>query len=105
MSDQVLIMGKVRPFWGRILLMDSAATEEQTASGLIVPVQDEDPELTRAVVVQHDPHFMDSPSGLGYPSIDIIPVGSVVWYRTELGKRVGDVVVVDPDDIWAYEAS
>ena len=103
MKQQQPIMHKVRPFWGRILVLDSPVDEEQTESGLIVPVQSKDnPELTRAIVIQHDPHYAEHPD-IGYPHTELLPIGTVIWYITTLGKKIGDVVAVDVDDIWAYE--
>lgn len=97
-------MDKVRPFWGRILVIDSPVDEEQLQSGLIVPIQSKEySALTRAVVIQHDPHYIDHEDTLGYPHITVLPLGTVVWYLTDLGKRIGDVVVLDVDDIWAFE--
>jgi co-chaperonin GroES (HSP10) len=98
--SSTLVMHKVRPFWGRVLVMDSPVDEEELASGLIVPVQMEDSALTRAVVMHHDKHYLEHVEA-GYPTTELIPVGTVIWYLH--GQRVGDVVIVDADDIYAYE--
>lgn len=101
--SQTLIMHKVRPFWGRVLVMDSVVDQEETASGIIVPVQDESSDLTRAIVVNHDPYYVVNPSMANYPQVELLPIGTVVWYAR--GRKVGDVVIIDVDDIWAFEAA
>lgn len=101
--NETVTMTKVRPFWGRVLVVDSPVDEAETASGLIIPLKMDGSELSRAIVTHHDAHYAENPNSNGYPHPDLIPPGTVVFYRTSLGKRIGDVVIVDVDDIWAYE--
>lgn len=95
------VMHKTRPFYGRIMCIDSPVDESQLESGLIVPLKLDDSVLTRAIVIHHDKHFTEHSSDQSYPYTDLIPVGTVIWYL--VGKVIGDVVIVDVDDIYAYE--
>jgi hypothetical protein len=100
--SQKIIMERVRPFWGRIAVIDSPVDETELASGLIVPVELDDSPLHRAVVIHHDKHYKEHAEA-GYPTTELIPEGTVIYYTS--GLRVGDVTIVDADDIWAFEES
>lgn len=92
LSDPV--MKELRPFFGRVTVSPSEVNEEQTASGLIVPLGGED-RFLRGVLL----HVSTEPPGLG---ADVLEPGMIVFYRR--GTRILDVVVVDLQDIIAYEA-
>lgn len=85
----------LRPFWGRVMVIPSAVNEEQRQSGLIVPMEWEGDEEMRRGVVTH----VDETIGT---TTELVP-GSVVYYRG--GVRVGDTVVLDRHEIYAFEVS
>jgi len=99
---QKVIMERLRPFWGRIAIIESPVDETELASGLIVPIEMEDSLLKRGVVVHHDKHYKEH-SEAGYPTTELIPEGTVVYYMAANSNRIGDIVLVDADDIWGFE--
>lgn len=92
------VMKDVRPFYGRVTVSPTKGdVEEQTASGLIVPVTGNDGERFLRGILLHV--AADPPPGSG---ADVLEPGMVIFYRR--GTRILDVVVVDLPDIIAYEA-
>lgn len=83
----------IRPFYARISVVPSPVDESQRPSGLIVPWGEDKLHLNRGVVVA-----IDQSSWL--PTTDLRE-GMVVWYAASV--RCGDVVLVEAEDIWAFE--
>lgn len=93
----------LRPFWGRVLIADSPADEEQRESGLVVPLHHDGQkdEFRRGVVVHIDQTYHDLTSWGDYARQ--IDSGTPVFFRR--GVKIGiDTWVVDIDDILAFEA-
>lgn len=98
-AEAELTMKQLRPFWGRVTVMESPVDEEQRQSGLVVPIAfDGDDGMKRGVVL--DVHAKGP--GLLEDAAEILTSGTVVYYRG--GVRIGDVVVVELGDVVAYEA-
>lgn len=98
MSTDVAV--RVKPFYGRIAVAPSPVDETQAKSGLIVPFTEMDDHLNRGVVTDIDAVYDESFGSYRYGTM--LRPGVVVWYRGE-GNRVGDVIIVDACDIFAYE--
>lgn len=84
----------VMPFWGRAVIAPSPVDEHQTKTGLIVPHKyDGGDGFERGVLL-----------AVGQDDTNAAPLepGMVVYYRR--GVRILEVVVVDLQDILAYEA-
>lgn len=86
----------IKPFWGRVTVIASPVDEEQHSSGLIVPVgyNGAEYDLQRGVVIDVDHKDSDYYS-------DRLQSGTVVYYRRSY--RLGDLQIVEPEDIYAYE--
>jgi co-chaperonin GroES (HSP10) len=92
---------RVRPFWGRVAIMESPVDQEQRPSGLIVPLKHEEIEETcrRGVVLHIDQRYHELDGwGVYAQQID---AGTVVYFTK--GVRVGDTWIVDISDVLAYE--
>jgi co-chaperonin GroES (HSP10) len=93
------IEARLRPFWGRVLVVESPVDEEQRQSGLIVPHKFEgSADVRRGVVVDVDGEWSDPDRRA---AAERLPPGTVVWYRG--GTRVGEFVLMQIDDVLAYE--
>jgi hypothetical protein len=92
-----IVMREIRPFWGRVTVIESPLDEAQRESGLILPITGI--ELKRGIVLSID-HVWDEHLP-GYPVGETLPEGTPVYYRA--GIKIGDVVVVDLNDVLAYE--
>lgn len=93
----------LRPFWGRVLLIESAVDEEQRKSGLIVPLHREgqESEFKRGVVYRIDQTYHELTQWGDYARQ--IDTGTAVFFRG--GIKIGvDTWVVDIDDILAFES-
>lgn len=84
---------RVRPFFGRVAVLESPVDEHQKASGLILPWNEDDEHLRRGVIVATEER------GDGYS--DVLQPGTVIWYSH--GKRVLDVTMVDYENVYGYE--
>lgn len=93
-------MKKLRPFYGRVAVMDSPVDEEQRGSGLIVPVKGEG--FQRGVVLEYDSLGEDNAYTTAVIDAGVLVPGTVIFYRS--GVRIGDVTVVELSEILAYEA-
>jgi co-chaperonin GroES (HSP10) len=92
-------MKKIKPWWGRLTVMESPVDEEQRDSGIIVPLKhEESAPFKRGVLLDIDDFWRTD----GKQVADIIEVGTVVYYLN--GILIGDVTIVDPGDILAYES-
>lgn len=100
MTTDTIMMGKLRPYWGRVMLIESHVTEETRTSGIVVPVTDSDSTLQRGVVQHVDMVWHEDAPTRGLAEL-LLP-GTVVYYRN--GWKIGDVIFVDTDDIVAFEA-
>lgn len=98
METEVLAKG-VRPFWGRIALVESPLTEEERTSGLILPIVQEGDEVKRGVVQAVD-DYGDSDLEA---ELAKIPPGTVVYYEAAAGQKIRDLVLLRLDKIVAYE--
>lgn len=102
MPGEVTHTKALRPFWGRVLVVESSADEEQRQSGLIVPLHHEGQtaEFKRGVVQHLDQTYHDLTEWGDYARH--IDAGTAVFFRG--GIKIGvDTWVVDIDDILAYE--
>ncbi len=88
---------RLRPFWGRIMVIPSSLDEEQRASGLILPVVGESYTPVRRGVVAH----VDKVRHELADSIDELVPGTVVYYID--GLRIADAVMLNRSEIVAYE--
>lgn len=94
-----ITMKQLRPFWGRLTVMESPVDEEQRTSGLVVPIAfDGDAGIKRGVVLYLDDTYRDD----GHKLEERIPAGTPVYYKG--GTKIGDVVILEPEEILAYEA-
>lgn len=98
MMSEEIMMKKVKPFWGRVTVIESDV-EEQEHHGIIVPVKSDD--FFRAVVVDFDIHHMESDTRDRVE--EQIEVGTVVFVKGDKGTKIGDLLVVEWPDILAYE--
>lgn len=99
MTD-TLIAKTIRPYigHGRAALSESPVDEVQTSSGLIRPLSfDGDDAVRRGVVLS----CVIDPLAI-FREIEPLEVGAAVWYRS--GIRIADVVIVDLQNVLAYEA-
>lgn len=91
-------IAKILPFWGRVSVIPSPVDEAQLDSGLVVPMTyDGDDDIRRGVV-----QAIDLASNEQMESPELLVPGTVVYYRN--GVRILDVIVVERNDIIAYEA-
>jgi len=98
----------IRPFWGRVAVIDSPVDEIETRSGLIVPVShghvgDDHFVPRRAIVQEIDATYGDNPPGQMVELARLLEPGTVVHYYDE-GWRIGELVLILPSQIVAYEA-
>lgn len=94
-------VGKLlRPFWGRVTVIESPVDEEDR-NGIIVPLtRDEGGDFLRGVVQHVDQTYHDMDSWAEY--VRKIAPGTVVFFRK--GVRIRDSYVVEIADILAFEA-
>lgn len=101
-AGATVMMDKLRPFWGRVMLVESHVDEEQLKSGLIVPISDITSDLSRGVVQHIDKVWHEATSASESSALaDALVPGTVVYYRN--GWKIGDVIVVEMSDIIAIE--
>lgn len=94
-----LTMKHVRPFWGRVTVLESLVDEATRDSGLIVPlVHDSDDGVKRGVVADVDDDW-DDPGRKR--ACERLPPGTAVYYRG--GIRIGDVIILEIGEILAVE--
>lgn len=85
-----MVMAKLRPYGARVTVADSPVDQEETSSGIVIPIGDrENPGFHRGVVL-HVTHEMEP-----------LEPGTVIFFR--YGTRIADVTIVDADQIIAYE--
>ena len=99
MEAAPMILTKLRPFWGRVAIVESDVDQEERQSGLIVPIDKPDT-VRRGVIMHVDVHDEDSEGSKEYLD-DRIKVGTVVYF-TE-GVKISDLWIVNRGDIVAYE--
>lgn len=97
---------RLRPYWGRITMSDSPVDEEQTESGLIVPLKanGEDSSLKRAVVMETHLQAWEN-DDTHHACVEELEPGRVVWYDSSSERvfRLGETVICWPGDIVALE--
>lgn len=103
-SETSVAQRQLRPFWGRVTVLESPVDEEERESGLIVPllaVQGEkvDP-VHRGVVLHIDQTYHDT-EGHWNAYARQINSGTVVYFKD--GRRILDTWVVDIADVLAFE--
>lgn len=96
--NELLVTDKLKPFWGRVLVIESQVDQEQRASGIVIPVELGDG-VRRGIVTGTDEHWPSNAPN--YVTGDIIPPGTVLYFKA--GWKIGDTYVLDCDDILAYE--
>lgn len=85
--------GTIRPYGSRVTVAPSPVDETQTAAGIIVPHAFEGSDrFERGVLLS------STPDALGDETLE---AGTVVYYRR--GLTIHDVILVEVDDILAYE--
>jgi hypothetical protein len=90
---------RLRPFWGRVLVLESPVDESERPSGLIVPMGEAgSTQVKRGVVLHIDPWH-----GEPIPSAEEILPGTVVYYID--GVQVLDGVILERSQIYAYEVN
>lgn len=92
MIEQEITMKQLRPFWRRVTVLPSPVDEAHRSSGMIVPIT-VDAGIARGVVV-------DVAEGWGGHGIG---VGTVVYYFQTNAIQIGDLLVVDLEDVMAFE--
>lgn len=85
-------MKHLRPFWRRVTVLPSPVDEAHRNSGMIVPITVENG-YKRGVVVDINENW----AGYG------IQTGTVIYYFDGNGVQVGDLTVVDLEDVIAFE--
>ena len=96
MPDQTtgVDISRLRAACGRLLVTPSPVDQAELPSGLVVPVAfDGDDGLERGVIV----HIDDSGIGIWHG----LHAGVVVYYRG--GNRLAGHVILEPQEIYAYE--
>jgi co-chaperonin GroES (HSP10) len=92
---------QIKPFWGRVSLIESPVEETVVHSGIVVPSKFEgDDGIKRGIVVGIDL----AGDLLGGPALAELEIGTVVFYRGGV-KLPGGVIIVEARDIYAYESS
>jgi len=93
MPQMTQTQSTIKPFCNSVTVIESPV-EEQVHSGIVVPVNfDGKQDIRRAVVVNTAPCHCEVWAELR--------TGTVIYYRN--GVQIGDVTVVNHDDIVAYE--
>jgi hypothetical protein len=87
---------RLRPFWGRIMVLPSNLDDEARPSGLVVPLVYRDSPVKRGIVAHVDRTRAEQSE-----SIDDIEPGTVVYYVD--GLRIQDCVMLLRHEIVAYE--
>lgn len=95
MSATDLTMRKLRPFNGRVTLIESAVDDEERASGLIVPVGGIGSTVRRGVILHVD-DMLDVTDPRLAPGVPI-------YYHAHDAVQVADVYLLDHQAILAYE--
>lgn len=96
----------VRPYWGRVTVVESPLDEEETAGGLIVPRSalasaGDDPQARRGIVKAVSGDLYEEGSQWRVEADRLAP-GMVVYFR--YATRIqGDVLTVEFNDILAVE--
>ncbi len=93
------LTGRLRPFWGRIMVIPSDLGEETRPSGLIHPFIGEHSPVKRGIVAHVDRLTLGEPS----ESMEDIHPGTVVYYVE--GLRVLDAVMLMRHEIVGYEVA
>lgn len=99
MSEHTITMRNVRPFWGRVTVLESPVDEEQRESGLIVPIQDARGDTCKRGIIREIDGSWDDPRGRAMA--ELIGPGTPVYYRG--GEKIGDLIILELQDILAYE--
>jgi len=94
-------MKHVRPFWGRATVIDTPVEEVVRDSGIAVPLTFHGDDGVKRGVVDHVDDDWDDPDRKR--ATELLRPGTVVFYRG--GVRVGDVVVLELNEILAFEVS
>lgn len=84
----------VRPFCNAVAVIESPVDEEQRDSGIIIPLPGDERHHVRRGVITH----------LGSCNCEdwkLLEEGTVIYYVR--GIKINDVMIVDHDDIVAYE--
>lgn len=93
-------MKSIRPFWGRVAVVESPVDEIGRESGLLVPLKhDGEQEFRRGVVVSVDTEWSDPDRKA---ACELIVPGTVVYFKG--GTLIIDVYVIEINEILAYEA-
>lgn len=100
MTETTVAERQLRPFWGRVTVIESAVDEEERESGLIVPLAGLDEKVRRGVVLHIDQTYHDT-EGHWNAYARQINSGTVVYFKD--GHRILDTWVVDISDVLAFE--
>lgn len=99
-ADQ-LTMRELHPFWARATIAETPVEEATRESGLIVPIKSEQGRFQRGVLLEIDLVWDENTPG--HLIADQLGAGTVVYFQK--GVKIGDVWVVDIQDILAFEGS
>lgn len=95
-------MKAIKPFWGRVAVMDTPVDEVVRDSGLSVPIKSDDfnQPFRRCVVASVDSDWSDTDRK---NACELIVPGTVVYIKHDAGVRIIDLYVIELGDILAYE--
>lgn len=98
-TQNELTLKDIRPFWGRVAVVESPVDEAQRESGLLVPMKHDGHQTFRRGVVVHVDGEWSDPDRTN--SANQLPPGTVVYFTG--GHLIVDVYIVDMNEILAYE--
>jgi hypothetical protein len=96
-----LTMRELHPFWARATIAETPVEEATRESGLIVPIKSEQGRFQRGVLLEINEAWDEGTPGRAI--VDTLKRGTVVFFQK--GVKIGDVWVVDIQDILAFEGS
>jgi hypothetical protein len=96
MAEPIVLTG-LRPYYGRIAVLESIVDEVARPSGLVVPFE-MDPNVKRGVISHVD--YVDDSEAEEYVKERLAP-GVVVYYMG--GVSISDITFVQSSEIIAYE--
>lgn len=98
-----VVAKQIRPFWGRVSVVESPVDESERASGLIVPHSfDGDDSVKRGVVIAIDLVWDENTPGRAMA--DVLVPGTPVYFQDGAGIRIRDVLILEINHILAFEA-
>jgi co-chaperonin GroES (HSP10) len=93
-----MVLSKLRPYYGRIAVLESPVDELERPSGLIVPLDEGDDETRRGVIIRID--YVDDTEDTEYVR-ERLREGTVVYFTG--GITISDIIFLQSSQIIAYE--